>query len=34
VASDVRRCKGDDLVYAGKVDHGLDKKSAAYFASA
>jgi hypothetical protein len=23
-------CKGNDLVYARKVDHGLDKKSAAY----
>jgi bifunctional non-homologous end joining protein LigD len=23
------RCNGDDLVYAGKVDHGFDKVSAA-----
>ena len=30
VERDVRRCKGNDLVYAGKVYHGLDKKSAAY----
>jgi hypothetical protein len=30
VERDVRRCKGNDLVYAGKVYHGLDKKSGAY----
>ena len=23
------RCKGDDLIYAGKVDHGFDQASAA-----
>jgi bifunctional non-homologous end joining protein LigD len=25
----VGRCKGDDLIYAGKVDHGFDKESSA-----